>query len=218
MKPSNSVLVADGIRMTSREGYDAYCLYLAINNHFNTGTYDYFKYNGKVSAKLEAFMKRKDRYHFAKLARKYNGELKDFLVANFSKKKYYVRELLEQECEKNYIEFKKKKQKLTYSITEEMRYLFDKYEQINRVLGVVDGQHPSILREYLGGNVSAETLIASNEIFGIFKDYDNMISEKFIWPKERRRLDKLTPFLDLQLKKVHTILEGIWLPKQEKHS
>ena len=96
--------------MTSREGYDTYCLYLAINNHFHTESYDYFKYNGKVSAKLESFMKRKDKYHFAKLARKYNGELKDFLVANLSKKKYYVAELLDQECEKNYLEFKNRKQ------------------------------------------------------------------------------------------------------------
>ena len=91
-------------------------------------------------------MKRKDKYHFAKLARKYNDELKDFLVANFSKKKYYVRDLLEMECEKNYIEFKKRKQKLTYLITEEMRYLFDKYKHIDFCIGIKDGQHSNILR------------------------------------------------------------------------
>ena len=115
--------------MTSREGYDAYCLYLAINNHFYTESYDYFKYNGKVTAKLESFLYRKDKYHFAKLARKYNSELKDFLVANFSKKKYYVRELLERECEVNYKLFKKKKQSLTYIISEDLRYLFNSLVQ-----------------------------------------------------------------------------------------
>ena len=199
--------------MTSREGYDAYCLYLAINNHFHTESYDYFKYNGKVSAKLESFMKRKDKYHFAKLARKYNGELKDFLVANLSKKKYYVRELLEQECEKNYISYKKVKQKLTYVITEDMRYLFDKYQHIDVCLGIKDnGQHSNILREYLGGKISAETFIVSNKIFNIFKDYDDMVSEKFIWPRERKRLDKLSPFLDLEHKKLYSILERIWTP------
>ena len=199
--------------MTSREGYDAYCLYLAINNHFHTESNDYFKYNGKVSAKLESFMKRKDKYHFAKLARKYNGELKDFLVANLSKKKYYVRELLEQECEKNYISYKKVKQKLTYVITEDMRYLFDKYQHIDVCLGIKDnGQHSNILREYLGGKISAETFIVSNKIFNIFKDYDDMVSEKFIWPRERKRLDKLSPFLDLEHKKLYSILERIWTP------
>ena len=197
--------------MSSREGYDAYCLYLAINNHFYSDSYDYFKYNGKVSAKLESFMKRKDRYHFAKLARKYNDELKDFLVANFSKKKYYVRELLEMECEKNYIEFKKRKQKLTYLITEEMRYLFDKYKHIDFCIGIKDGQHSNILREYLGGRIAAETLVAADKIFGIFTDYDSMVSENFIWPKTRKRLDSLAPFLDLEDKKLQTVLQGIWL-------
>ena len=206
----------DYIRMTSREGYDAYCLYLAINNHFHSESYDFFKYNSKVSAKLEAYMRRGDKYHFAKLARKYNGELKDFLVANLSKKKYYVRELLDQECEKNYTAFKKKKQKLTYAITEDMRYLFDKYQHIDICWGIKDhGQHSNILREYLGGNISAETFIASNKIFDIFKDYDDMISEKFIWPRERKRLDKLSPFLDLEHKKLYAILEGIWMPGLE---
>ena len=197
--------------MTSREGYDAYCLYLAINNHFHTESYDYFKYNGKVSAKLESFMKRKDKYHFAKLARKYNGELKDFLVANLSKKKYYVRELLEQECEKNYITYKKTKQKMTYAITEEMRYLFDKYKQLDICLGIKDGQHSNILREYLGGRIAAETLVAADKIFGIFRDYDTMVSENFIWPKTRKRLDNLAPFLELENKKLQSVLQGIWL-------
>ena len=197
--------------MTSREGYDAYCLYLAINNHFHTESYDYFKYNGKVSAKLESFMKRKDKYHFAKLARKYNGELKDFLVANLSRQKYYVRDLLEMECEKNYIEFKKRKQKLTYLITEEMRYLFDKYKHIDFCIGIKDGQHSNILREYLGGRIAAETLVAADKIFGIFNDYDTMMNEKFIWPKTRKRLDNLAPFLELEHKKLQTVLQGIWL-------
>ena len=197
--------------MTSREGYDAYCLYLAINNHFYSDSYDYFKYNGKVSAKLESFMKRKDKYHFAKLSRKYNDELRDFLVANFSKKKYYVRELLEMECEKNYIEFKKRKQKLTYLITEEMKYLFDKYKHIDFCIGIKDGQHSNILREYLGGRIAAETLVAVDKIFDIFTDYDTMVSENFIWPKTRKRLDSLAPFLELEHKKLQTILQGIWL-------
>ncbi len=198
--------------MTSREGYDAYCLYLAINNHFHTESYDYFKYNGKVSAKLESFMKRKDKYHFAKLARKYNSELKDFLVANFSKKKYYVRELLERECENNYKLFKKKKQSLTYIISEDLRYLYNSYKDIDVIFGIKNGQHSNILREYLGGKVEAETFIAADKILNIFKDYDDMIQEGFIWPKERKRLDNLTPFLELEHKKLHTILEGIWSP------
>ena len=197
--------------MTSREGYDAYCLYLAVNNHFHTDSYDYFKYAGKTSVKLETFLKRKDKYHFAKLARKYHTELLDFYVANLSKGKFYVKNLLDIECEQNYKEFKKTKQQLTYAVTEDMRYLFDKYKQIDICIGIKDGQHSNILREYLGGRISASTIIATDKIFNIFKDYNMMIAEDFIWPKERKRLDNLAPFLDLEHKKLQTILKGIWL-------
>lgn len=197
--------------MTSREGYDAYCLYLAVNNHFNTDSYDYFKYAGKTSVKLETFLKRKDKYHFAKLARKYHVELLDFYVANLSRGKFYVKNLLDMECDQNYKEFKKIKQKLTYAITEDMRYLFDKYKHIDICIGIKDGQHSNILREYLGGRISAQTIIATDKIFNIFNDYNTMISEDFIWPKERRRLDKLAPFLELEQRKLQTVLKGIWL-------
>jgi len=50
--------------MTSRDGYDAYTLYLGIKFHFHTDTYDFIKYNGKVKSDINSFLKRKDKYHF----------------------------------------------------------------------------------------------------------------------------------------------------------
>lgn len=197
--------------MTSREGYDAYCLYLAINNHFHTDSYDYFRYGGKTTVKLETFLKRRDKYHFAKLARKYHTELKDFLIANLSSQKYYVGNLLEMECEQNYKEYKKIKQQLTYTINNDMVYLKDKYDDIGKVLEVVDGQHPPILKEYLGGNINKETFISMNLVFGIFKEYDDTIQETFIWPSHRKMLEKLEPFIEFEKTKLKILLRGIWL-------
>ena len=199
--------------MTSREGFDAYCLYLAINNHFNTESYDFFKYNGKVPVKLPAFLKRNDKYHFAKLAREHRDELKDFLVANLSKQKYYVKNLLDRECEDNYKEFKKRKQQLTYTISEEMRYLYDKYDTLETVLEVENGQHPVILKEYLGKNITAETFISFELMFGIFEDYDETIQEKFIWPQQKIRLTKLKPFIEYERTKLRLTMREIWTPR-----
>lgn len=198
--------------MNSREGYDAYCLYLAISNHFHTDSYNFFQYNGKVSASINSYLKRNDKYHFAKLARQYNNvnELRDFYIANLSKEKIYSRRLLEQECEENYKSFKKRKQKLTYLINEEMKMLFDKYKDLDVVLGIKNGQHSNLLREYLGGNVSQETMIACDKIFNIFNDYDNMISEKIIWPMKGKILRKLEPFIELEHTKIRTLLLGLW--------
>ena len=199
--------------MTSREGFDAYCLYLAISNHFNTESYDFFKYNGKVPVKLPAFLKRNDKYHFAKLARQHRDDLKDFLVANLSKQKYYGRNLLDSECTDNYKEYKKRKQKLTYTITEDMRYLQDKYETLKTTLDSKDGQHPPILKEFLGKKITAESFIAFDMIFGVFEDYNEMIQEKFIWPKENNRLTKLKPFIEFKQVKLRQIMRDIWIQR-----
>jgi hypothetical protein len=199
--------------MTSREGFDAYCLYLAINNHFNTESYDFFKYNGKVPVKLQAFLKRGDKYHFAKLAREHRDELKDFLVANLSKQKYYVKNLLDNECLDNYKEFKKKKQKMSYSIIQDMKYLQDKYQQVDTPLECNNGQHPPILKEYLGKNISAETFIAFEMMFGIFADFDELIQEQFIWPKERHKLSKLKPFIEIDRIKLRTGMKEVWVQR-----
>ena len=55
------------------EGFDAYKVYLALKQHF-TSNYDYFKYNGKVRAGEESFLKRNDRFFFRKLSKKYDKE------------------------------------------------------------------------------------------------------------------------------------------------
>ena len=199
--------------MTSREGFDAYCLYLAINNHFNTESYDFFKYNGKVPVKLPAFLKRNDKYHFAKLAREHRDELRDFLVANLSKEKYYVKNLLDNECVENYKEYKKKKQQLSYCVLQDMKYLQDKYDQVDIILECVNGQHPPILKEYLGKKIIPETFIAFEMMFGIFGDFDESISEQFIWPKEKNKLTKLRPFVEMDRVKLRTGMKEVWIQR-----
>ena len=199
--------------MTSREGFDAYCLYLAINNHFNTESYDFFKYNGKVPVKLPALLKRNDKYHFAKLAREHRDELRDFLVANLSKEKYYVKNLLDNECVENYKEYKKKKQQLSYCVLQDMKYLQDKYDQVDIILECVNGQHPPILKEYLGKKIIPETFIAFEMMFGIFGDFDESISEQFIWPKEKNKLTKLRPFVEMDRVKLRTGMKEVWIQR-----
>ena len=41
-----------------------------------------------VDATIDAYLKRKDKFHFAKLSRKYKEQLRDFFIANLSFKDY----------------------------------------------------------------------------------------------------------------------------------
>ena len=70
--------------MTENTGFAAFAMYNSFKLHFTSTSYDYFKYNGKTNVTKENFMRRKDRYSFYKLSRKYSiAELKEYLVANF---------------------------------------------------------------------------------------------------------------------------------------
>ena len=71
-------------------GFDVFKIYLAIKNHFTTD-YDYIKYGGKVTAKLDSFTKRPDRYFFHKLSKRFNkDDVLDYFVANFLKYHFYI--------------------------------------------------------------------------------------------------------------------------------
>ena len=180
--------------MTSREGYDAYQLYLGIKLHFYSKDYDFVKYNGKVKSDINSFLKRKDKYHFGKLYRTYKNELQDFYIANLSLKDKWAGDLLDNECEKVYKEWKKRNQKLTYMFNTEVSDLLRK-RNIQKVLEVKNGQHPILLKEFLAKKISLETICIMDEIIGFTKDWDRLISEKVVYPDVMLKINKYKSFI-----------------------
>ena len=112
--------------MTETEGYQAYTLSTAIKFHFSPGTYDFFNYQGKVKTSKDKFMLRNDKYHYYKLARKFNiDELKDFYVANYlHKPNIWVGELLDDESFTRYKEYIKINQSMAYHFQNDLDILF----------------------------------------------------------------------------------------------
>jgi hypothetical protein len=180
--------------MTSREGYDAYTLYLGIKLHFYSKDYDFVKYNGKVKSDINSFLKRKDKYHFGKLYRTYKNELQDFYIANLSLKDKWAGDLLDNECEKVYKEWKKRNQKLSYMFNTEVSDLLRK-RNIQKVLEVKNGQHPILLKEFLAKKISLETICIMDEIIGFTKDWDRLISEKVVYPDVMLKINKYKSFI-----------------------
>ena len=180
--------------MTSREGYDAYTLYLGIKLHFYSEDYNFIRYNGKVKADINSFLKRKDKYHFGKLYKKYKQNLQDFYIANLSVYDLWAGDLLENECEKRYMEWKKRQQKLSYMFETEVSDQIRKYK-INTLLKVNKGQHPRLLKAYLGKEISLETLCIMDEIIGFSTDWERLIQEKIVYPEVHNKINKYKAFL-----------------------
>mgnify|MGYP001159575594 FL=1 len=186
--------MSDHFLFNSREGFDAYQLYLGIKLHFYSKTYDFVKYNGVVKAELPSFMKRKDKYHFGKLSRTYKHELKDFFIANLSEKDYWVGDLLDKEADRRYKKWKNNKQKLAYLFNTEVSTLLKTFK-IDTILKVDNGQHPRLLKSYMSKKVSLETLCIMDSIIGFSKDWERLISEKVVYPDIHIKINKYKSFI-----------------------
>ena len=192
------------------DAIDAYKVYLGIKNHFTQDSYDWFKYNKKVNVTYDSFMKRKDKIFFAKLGNRKDAYLEDFLVSNFlHDTKMWVGELLSEECEDRYKEWKRKQESLTYIFKNEMDFVSGwTPEQLNKFFDAKGGDHPPIIKKYLRGDISLETLAILNSVLHFVKRYDIMIHDP-IYKEVSKICRKYQPFLSYDTVKMKKALREI---------
>ena len=187
---------------------DAYRCYLALKNHFTKDHYDYHKYRGKTRATNQAFNKRKDRFWFEKFARqKSDKEVVDFFVSNFvystDPGTMWIGEMI-KEGEGRYQEWQKKVQSLSYVFKEEVNTLFDG-KKVDEVFDCSNG-HPPILKSYLAGNTSLETLVICDRILEYSKEWDKRLEDP-VWETVSRKIKKYSPFLNIDVPRYKKILK-----------
>ena len=107
-------------------GFGCYLKYLSIKAHFTQEKYDYFKYNGKVKATEQSFIKRNDRYFFERLSKRLKNEkdIEMFFVANFFYNSNFW--IGESDLDVHYNTLIKKIQGFHYFFKQEMLQLFTK--------------------------------------------------------------------------------------------
>ena len=197
-------------------GFDVYKTYLAIKNHFTTD-YDYIRYGGKVTAKLETFTKRPDRYFFHKLSKRYNqNDILDYFVANFSVDGHkWIGNLLDNEGTQNYINYRKYKESFDYQFRNDCSNVFNDFS--NRGISFDDGflvhngQHPRILRLLIQKKIHIQTAVIFNSVLSFSEVWDKEISEKVVWPKISHRIKKLKPFVKYNETKSKLIMKDIFV-------
>jgi len=194
---------------------DAYRQYLALKNHFTKDSYDYHKYCGKSRATVQSFYKRKDRFWFEKVARqKTDQEIVEFFVANFvscpDPETLWIGEMI-KEGEERYTNWKKKIQSLSYVFKEETEKLFDD-KKVDEIFQCSKG-HPLILKSFLSGKISLETMVIYDRIFLFGKDYDKKLQDP-VWQTVSRKIKKYNPFLNIDVFRYRKILKEIILGDQ----
>ena len=190
--------------------FDAYRCYLSLKNHFTKDHYDYHKYRGKTRATIQAFYKRKDRFWFEKFARSKNDkEVEEFFVSNFiystDPATMWIGEMI-KEGEGRYTEWKKKVQSLSYIFKEEVENVFEE-QKVDDVFDCSKG-HPPILKSYLGGDTSLETMVICDIILGYGKDFDKRLNDP-VWETGSRKIKKYKPFININVPRYKKILKEV---------
>ena len=198
-------------------GFDVYKTYLAVKLHFASDTYDYYKYGGKVNAKLETFTKRKDRYFFHKLSTKYaESDILDFFVANFlADSKRWIGNLLANDGRGVYLDYKKRKESFVYHFKQDCGTIVSDFSR--RSLSFDDGflcpngQHPRMLRLLIQKKVSYQTAVVLNHFLGFTKNWDKEITEKIVWPEISLKVARVKPFINFNATECKLIMKEVFL-------
>ena len=181
-----------------------------MKSHFTNRKYDFFKYGGKSRATMASFNKRKDKYWFEKTSRKYSDEeVLNFLLANFvttdNPQNLWIGEIINS-GERNYTEWRRRKQSLTYLFKEQSEKLLSENE-LETVFDCSKG-HPVILKKYLGGEISLETLTILEKVFSFVRNFDKKLTDP-VWETVSMKINKYKPFLNINVFQFKKVLREI---------
>ena len=175
------------------DSYKVYQLYLSLRLHFTRPDFDITKSRKGVKVSREAFLKRKDLFALRKLAEtKSKTEVIDFLVANFVSGNQWGG-VFDAEANEVYAEWQIRMQKLGYTFKQDIQTLYADGNPFE----VNDGQHPKVLKLYLGKKISLESIAILAKI-GIIENTDySSLSNDFIWNDFVHLVKKYKPFVKI---------------------
>jgi len=193
--------------------FDCYKTFLAMKSHFTKETFDYQKFGNRLSKiTLKSFYKRKDRFYFESMVRKYpDKDIENFFVSNFvagSDPQLVYMATIVKTGEHTYREWQKRIQSLSYVFKNETGELFDD-RKVDDVFNCSKG-HPPILKSHLGGKTSLETLIICDKILGYRNNFDKKMDD-VVWKSVSMKMKKYSPFLNIDVFHYKKILKDLVL-------
>ena len=202
-------------------GFAAYQTFIALKNHFTLPSYDYVKYNGKTSAKVATYVKRKDRFFFEKLGRMVDSQnqLVNHIIANLTygsnglqvdPAKVWIGDMTTSVARDRALQFEGFQQALEYNIRKEFCIIKDfiRVRDESMAAGNTEEERPPVssfpllLTLYYEGEIRPDTIVILNTFLDLNWEWDKKLKGDPIWEKTRTFLGKyrvlVHPNLDVQ--------------------
>lgn len=175
------------------EAFDAYRYYMAIKLHFESDTYDATIYNYKTSARQQSFWKRRDKFHFAKLGRKFSDPpgIINYYVAQFTADKKWIGDMLTDEHA--WADWQKRNQSLGYTFEQDIYRLAEKVERFDQLFEAPLSPYPAVVYYYMQGEICIETVVILDQLTGFMRKLS--IGDTIVWPDVSKRIRKYSSFV-----------------------
>lgn len=191
--------------------FEAYKMYLAMRNHFQTEEYDVIKMRGRIRASRKSFFDTGKEPQFRRLVKQYkDAEICDFFLANFVDGNRYGG-VYDSEATECYRQWLARRESLRYRFEQDLHILQSECDEagINTIadaLVSMEGQHPLIVRCHLRKTLQIETLVILNKLLAWTTTVDHQCKDTLIWPDLSRLIRKYNPFLRIKEDEYRTIL------------
>jgi hypothetical protein len=184
--------------------FEAYQTFITLKAHFKNSGFDYHKF-GKVKVAPETFERRKDRYYFEKLAKRYSrDEIVEFFLSQILANKTWVGDMLGEDAEAEHLSRLRRVQALQYQVKTEMNTLWERCKEdpecFNKLFLHQDGTHPGIFRAVMEKKISAETFLVLDSILGFTKRW--RMDGDPIWEEVGIPILRYAPFLHLDTRRI----------------
>lgn len=154
-------------------GKSVFSLYLTYKNHME-GRYDAVKYNFNTNISNAAYQKRKDKFFFEKLSKKYTFiQLVVLFLSNNINDSFWVGDIESEDCLETYRKFLGNMRKIKSNFVDDIKSLFyfSKTKGIDIKDVLYDREKSYLIRLVKHDIIQVETLILLDSIMGILEKY-----------------------------------------------
>jgi hypothetical protein len=187
--------------------FDSYKLYNALKLHFEKDTYDAIKYNYHTTVNHSSFFKRKDKYYFAKLAKRYSKDLKEFYVSQFINDIKYVGDMMDLPAKTYYVKYKKVHESIHRVFEKDINTLSNNKEFDSLLVANNINTPPEIIRRWMEEDVTLETVVILDHLTNFMEKEGSKITETLFWPDTSRKISKYSPFVNFNKDKCKNIIK-----------
>jgi hypothetical protein len=191
------------------DGYDAFCQYVSLKNHFNV-SYNWKKYRGRITIPREAYERRKDKKFFQIIQSRYSAvERNQIFLANFVyNKHFWIGELLAENCVSIWHDWQGRIGRIQYQFEEDLKNALADIEKkkglgplnaLKLLIRKPDDTHPLILRFVWGGMFGVESYLLLSSILNLRKVYQPFLREDRLWADFEYKIEKYENFLGPKL-------------------